>query len=127
MEGVGVRRGDRWALREISLSIRPGELYTLLGPTGSGKTTLLRVLAGFRTPDEGRILVDDETIDAVEPPKRGLGMVFSGYALWPHLTVLEHVAFGLRERGLATAAVEQKVAAALRQMGLGGLEGRRPS
>ena len=127
MEGVGMRHRDRWTVREITLSIRPGELYTLLGPAGSGKTTLLRLLAGFFTPDEGRILVDDQPIDPVEPAKRGLGMVFPGYALWPHLTVLEHVAFGLRERGIVAAVIAQKVAAALRLMGLTGLEARRPS
>ncbi|HKX03192.1 MAG TPA: ATP-binding cassette domain-containing protein, partial [Methylomirabilota bacterium] len=76
MEGVGKRYREQWAVREISLSIRPGEFYTLLGPSGGGKTTLLRLLAGFVTPDEGRIVVDDEVIDAVRPWKRNLGMVF---------------------------------------------------
>ncbi|PYM57692.1 MAG: hypothetical protein DMD77_11005 [Candidatus Rokuibacteriota bacterium] len=99
MEGVGKRYGGTWAVRDISLSIRPGEFYTLLGPSGSGKTTLLRMLAGFITPDEGRIVVDDEPIDDVPPWKRNLGMVFRDYALWPHLSVFENVAFGLRERG----------------------------
>src|SRR5207253_1774729 len=115
------------AVRDISLSIRPGEFYTLLGPSGSGKTTLLRMLAGFITPDEGRIVVDDEPIDDMPPWKRNLGMVFRDYALWPHLSVFENVAFGLRERGARGAELEGKVKAALRQVGLPGIEARRPS
>jgi ABC-type Fe3+/spermidine/putrescine transport system ATPase subunit len=127
MEGVGKRYGDHWAVRDISLSIRPGEFYTLLGPSGCGKTTLLRLLAGFITPDTGRILVDDEPIDAVPPWKRNLGMVFQQYALWPHLSVFENVAFGLRERGIGGEALRAKVAAALALVGLAGFEGRWPS
>jgi ABC-type Fe3+/spermidine/putrescine transport system ATPase subunit len=127
MEGVGKRYREQWAVREISLSIRPGEFYTLLGPSGCGKTTLLRLLAGFVTPDEGRIVVDDGVIDAVPPWKRNLGMVFQNYALWPHLSVFENVAFGLRERGVSGAALATRVAAALAQVGLAGFEARRPS
>jgi len=127
MEGVGKRYGRTWAVRDISLSIRPGEFYTLLGPSGSGKTTLLRMLAGFITPDEGRIVVDDEPIDDVPPWKRNLGMVFRDDALWPHLSVFENVAFGLRERGARGAELAGKVKAALEQVGLAGIEARRPS
>jgi ABC-type Fe3+/spermidine/putrescine transport system ATPase subunit len=127
MEGVGKRHGPHWAVRDVSLSVRPGEFYTLLGPSGSGKTTLLRLLAGFITPDTGRIIVDDEPIDPVPPWKRNLGMVFQRYALWPHLTVFENVAFGLRERGVRGAALTGSVAAALEQVGLAGFETRRPS
>ena len=101
MESVGKRYGEHWAVQDVSLSIRPGEFYTLLGPSGCGKTTLLRLLAGFITPDTGRIIVDDEPIDPVPPWKRNLGMVFQHYALWPHLSVFENVAFGLRERGVS--------------------------
>jgi len=127
MEGVGKRYGDHWAVADVSISIRPGEFYTLLGPSGCGKTTLLRLLAGFITPDTGRIVVDDEPIDAVPPWKRNLGMVFQHYALWPHLSVFENVAFGLRERGVSGEALTGKVAAALGQVGLAGFEPRRPS
>jgi ABC-type Fe3+/spermidine/putrescine transport system ATPase subunit len=127
MEGVGKRYRDRWAVRDVSLSIRPGELYTLLGPPGSGKTTLLRLLAGFITPDAGRIIVDDEPIDAVPPGRRNLGMVFPHYALWPHLSVFENVAFGLRERGVRGEPLRAKVTAALERAGLAGLERRRPA
>jgi len=127
MEGVGKRYRDRWAVQDVSLSIRPGEFYTLLGPAGCGKTTLLRLLAGFITPDVGRIVVDDEAIDPVPPWKRNLGMVFQGHALWPHLSVFENVAFGLRERGVSGAPLRARVAAALGQVGLAGFEERRPS
>ncbi|HEX7786822.1 MAG TPA: ABC transporter ATP-binding protein, partial [Methylomirabilota bacterium] len=94
---------------------------------GSGKTTLLRLLAGFITPDTGRILVDDEPIDAVPPGKRNLGMVVRHGALWPHLSVFENVAFGLRERGVRGEALARRVGAALEQVGLAGFGARRPS
>jgi ABC-type Fe3+/spermidine/putrescine transport system ATPase subunit len=127
METVGKRYGDVWAVKDVSISIRPGELYTLLGPSGCGKTTLLRMLAGFDVPDEGRIFVDDELIDPVPPWKRNVGMVFPQYALWPHMTVFDNVAFGLRARGEGRDQIAGKVKAALAQLGLDGFESRRPS
>jgi ABC-type Fe3+/spermidine/putrescine transport system ATPase subunit len=127
MEGVGKRIGDAWAVRDLSLSVLPGELYTLLGPPGSGKTTALRMLAGLTRPDTGRILVDDALIDGVPPGARNIGMVFQDYALWPHMTVREHVAFGLRAHGVRAAALAQRVEVALERVGLAGVEGHRPS
>ena len=127
MEGVGKRYGDHWVVKDVSLYIRPGEFYTLLGPSGCGKTTLLRMLAGFAQPDAGRILVDDEPIDPVPPWKRNVGMVFQNYALWPHMSVFENVAFGLRERRVSGHELERKVRAALELVGLTGFERRRPS
>jgi ABC-type Fe3+/spermidine/putrescine transport system ATPase subunit len=127
MEGVGKRYGATWAVKNVSISIRPGEFYTLLGPSGCGKTTLLRMLAGFARPDEGRIVVDDEPIDSVPPWKRNLGMVFQNYALWPHMSVFDNVAFGLRERRVAGTMLETRVRAALEQVGIGGVETRTPS
>ncbi|MBI4588332.1 MAG: ABC transporter ATP-binding protein [Candidatus Rokubacteria bacterium] len=127
LEGVGKRYGDLWAVREVSLTIRPGEFFTLLGPSGCGKTTLLRLIAGFALPDAGGILLDGEPIDHVPPWKRDVGLVFQHYALWPHLSVYENVAFGLRERKVPRAQIAQKVAAVLSQVGLEGFERRRPS
>ncbi len=127
LERVGKRYGDLWAVREVSLTIRPGEFFTLLGPSGCGKTTLLRMIAGFALPDAGRIFLDEEPIDHVPPWKRDVGLVFQHYALWPHLSVYENVAFGLRERKIPRAQIPSRVAAALSQVGLEGFEGRRPS
>ncbi len=127
LERVGKRYGEVWAVREVSLTILPGEFFTLLGPSGCGKTTLLRMIAGFALPDAGRILLDGEPIDHVPPWKRDVGLVFQHYALWPHLSVYENVAFGLRERRLPRAQIAEKVAAALSQVGLEGFDARRPS
>jgi spermidine/putrescine transport system ATP-binding protein len=127
MEAVGKRAGDGWAVRDLTLSVLPGEIYTLLGPAGSGKTTVLRLLAGFERPDAGRIFVDDAPVDAVPPWDRNIGMVFADYALWPHMTVGENVAFGLRRRGLRGAALAQRVSEALARVGLAGAERRRPA
>jgi putative spermidine/putrescine transport system ATP-binding protein len=127
MEGVGKRYGNTWAVKDLSLSVRPGEFYTVLGPPGSGKTTLLRMLAGLVAPDAGRIVVDDEPIDPVPPGQRSIGMVFQPYALWPHMSVFDNVAFGLRTRGEPRDEMARKVEAGLAQVGLEGFESRRPS
>jgi ABC-type Fe3+/spermidine/putrescine transport system ATPase subunit len=127
MESVGKRRGAGWIVRDVTISIRPGELYTLLGPPGAGKTAILRMVAGLDAPDAGRIFIDDELVDPVPPGRRNVGMVFAQSSLWPHLTVFDNVAFGLRVRGHSTDVVSQKVKAVLARMGLDGLEGRRPS
>ena len=126
LEAVGKRFGATWAVRDVSIAVRPGELYTLLGAAGAGKSTLLRLLAGFETPDEGRIVVDDACVDAEPPERRRLGMVFPGYALWPHLSVIEHVRFGLRQRGLSGEALDRRAAAALAEAALTGHEAARP-
>ncbi len=111
----------------MSLRVEPGEFFTLLGPSGCGKTTALRLIAGFLDPDEGEILVDDAPVAGVPPWRRDLGLVFQSYALWPHLSVFEHVAFGLRERRVPRAQRRQRVQDALRLVSLEGLEHRRPS
>jgi len=127
LEGVSKRFGETWAVRDVSLHIRAGEFYTFLGPSGCGKTTLLRIIAGFAVPDEGRVWLDGEAVNALPPWKRNVGMVFQSYAIWPHMSVFENVAFGLRERRAPRAEIERRVAAVLRMVNLEGLEARRPS
>jgi ABC-type Fe3+/spermidine/putrescine transport system ATPase subunit len=127
MEDVGKRRGAAWVVRGVSLWVRPGEIYTLLGPPGSGKTTLLRMVAGFIRPDAGRILLDDAPVDAVPPSGRRVGMVFQQGALWPHMSAFDTVAYGLRVRGEPEASLGRKVEGALARVGLEGAGTRRPA
>ena len=114
----------RAAVDNVSLQVHRGEILALLGPSGSGKTTTLRLLAGFETPDAGRIVVDGEDVTAVRPEARRFGMVFQHYALFPHLDVGENVAFGLALRGAARA---RRVAEALAMVDLAGAERRAVS
>jgi ABC-type Fe3+/spermidine/putrescine transport system ATPase subunit len=127
LQDVGKRYGEVWAVRDVSLTIVRGEFFTLLGPSGCGKTTILRMIAGFGDPDEGDVLIDGRSVNGVPPWRRDLGLVFQSYALWPHLDVFEHVAFGLRERRVPRNELRARVAATLRMVGLDGLERRRPS
>ena len=113
IENLTKRFGEAVALHSLNLSIEPGEIFFLLGPSGCGKTTLLRSIAGFYIPDEGRILFGDEDVTRVPPHQRNTGMMFQSYALWPHLTVAQNVAFGLEERKVPKAAVHRRVKAAL--------------
>jgi ABC-type Fe3+/spermidine/putrescine transport system ATPase subunit len=124
---AGKRYGALWAVRDVSLTIAPGEFFTLLGPSGCGKTTALRMIAGFAEPDEGEVRLDDRPLAGVPPWRRDLGLVFQSYALWPHLTVFEHVAFGLRERRVSRAELRRRVSEALALVGLEGLADRRPA
>jgi spermidine/putrescine transport system ATP-binding protein len=102
LDGVSRVFGDGViAVDQINLDIRPGEFFTLLGPSGCGKTTLLRMIAGFETPDAGRILISGREMQAVPPQKRAVNTVFQSYALFPHLTVADNIGFGLRMRGVA--------------------------
>ena len=127
LENIGKRYGDQWVVRGVSLRIGRGEFYTFLGPSGCGKTTLLRMVAGFTSPDEGWVYLDERAVNQVSPWERDIGMVFQNYALWPHLTVFENIAFGLRERKLPRRAIETRVAHVLDQVDLKGVEKRRPS
>ena len=107
-QDIALAFGKTEVLRNISLAIEPGEFFALLGPSGSGKSTLLRVIAGFAQPQSGRVLVDGRDISAVPPWKRDIGMVFQNYALWPHMTVQENVAFGLEERKLPREEIRRR-------------------
>lgn len=115
------------ALNDVSLDIQPGELFFLLGPSGCGKTTLLRHIAGFYIPDEGNILIDNENVTTLPPHKRDTGMVFQSYALWPHMTLAENVAFGLKMRKVAPDEIKRRVAEALDIVKMGDKAERKPN
>jgi len=122
-----VSYGEATALDGVSLAIEPGELFLLLGPSGCGKTTLLRAIAGFARAKSGTILFGDEDVTRLPPHRRQAGMVFQSFALWPHLTVAENVAFGLRMEGLPGAEVRRRTDEYLDLVGLSGLSGRLPA
>jgi iron(III) transport system ATP-binding protein len=115
------------ALHGLDLTINPGELFFLLGPSGCGKTTLLRSLAGFYIPEKGQILFGSEDVTRLEPHKRNTGMMFQSYALWPHMTVAENVAFGLEERKVPAAEIKQRVGDALASVRMGQYAERKPN
>ncbi|MBX3583438.1 MAG: ABC transporter ATP-binding protein [Rhizobiaceae bacterium] len=126
-ENVSKRYGTSvLAVRSLDLDVMRGEFLTLLGPSGSGKTTALMMLAGFEEPTGGEITVDGRRIDNVPPNRRGIGMVFQNYALFPHMTVAENLAFPLEVRHLGRAEIEQRVSTVLDMVRLPGLGGRRP-
>jgi spermidine/putrescine ABC transporter ATP-binding subunit len=120
------RYGAVAALDDVTVAVPEGEFFGLLGPSGSGKTTLLRAIAGFVVPDSGEIRIDGQRIEGVPVHKRGIGMVFQNYALFPHLSVFDNVAFGLSVRGVASGEIRGRVAEALRLVRLSGMEERRP-
>jgi ABC-type Fe3+/spermidine/putrescine transport system ATPase subunit len=117
--------GKQLVLREISLAVEEGEIMTLLGPSGSGKTTLLRLIAGFETPDSGSIEVGSEDVTRVPPERRNFGMVFQHYALFPHMTVAQNVAFGLDSQKLSRETTRKRVAEMLELVDLAGFQDRK--
>ena len=119
--------GGAAAVRDLSLEVAPGELLTLLGPSGSGKTTTLMLLAGFERPDAGDIFLEERPIARTPPHRRGIGVVFQNFSLFPHLTVAGNVAFPLRVRGVPRAEQESRVARALDMVHLVGLDDRLPA
>src|SRR3954462_9022266 len=121
------RFGAVTALERLDLAIQPGELFFLLGPSGCGKTTVLRSLAGFYFPEEGRILFGDEDVTQLAPHKRNTGMMFQSYALWPHMTVAQNVAFGLEERKVPRDEIKRRVSEALESVRMGQYAERRPN
>ena len=127
VRGATVRFGGVTALRGVSLHVRRGEFLTLLGPSGCGKTTLLRIIGGFETPDEGAIFLDGLDVTALPPYRRDVNTVFQGYALFPHLSVSENIAFGLEMKRLPRAQVVEKVREALSLVALDGRGEARPA
>ena len=119
--------GDFTAVNGISLTIQPGEFFTLLGPSGCGKTTLLRMIAGFNTVDGGEIRFDEKVINNVPAHKRDIGMVFQNYAIFPHLTVAENVAYGLKARHVPNKEIQPRVAEALKMVQIDQLGSRKPN
>lgn len=120
------RFGETVAADRITLNIKEGEFFTLLGPSGCGKTTTLRIIAGFCKPDYGEIYFNDKLMNHVPPHKRNVGMVFQNYALWPHMTVFENVAFGLDIRKVPKEEKRKKVMEVLKMLGLEELADRYP-
>ncbi|MGG5822204.1 ABC transporter ATP-binding protein [Falsiroseomonas sp. HW251] len=127
LQGLTKRYGAFTAVDDVSLRVERGQFLTLLGPSGSGKTTILMCVAGFVQPSAGAILLDGRDITALPPEKRDFGMVFQGYALFPHMTVAENVAFPLRVRKLGAAEREAKVRAALDLVQLDRFADRKPA
>ena len=126
IDAVVKKFGGLRAVDQLSLDIWPGEFFALLGPSGCGKTTLLRMLAGFETPDEGRILLEGNDIAQVMPHQRPVNMMFQNYALFPHLTVGDNIAFGLKRARMPGAEIDIRVAEMMALVKLEGLEKRRP-
>jgi putrescine transport system ATP-binding protein len=126
IEGVSKNFGVFRAVDRVSLDIGAGEFFALLGPSGCGKTTLLRMLAGFETPDEGRILLGGRDIAPVLPHERPVNMMFQNYALFPHLNVRDNIAFGLKRAGMPRAAIDTRVAEMVALVKLDGMEKRKP-
>ena len=126
IQGLSKSYGQTPALQDVSLQVRQGELLTLLGPSGSGKTTLLKVIAGFEAPTSGKVLLRGLDISRLSPARRGVGMVFQHYALFPHMTVAQNVGYGLKLRRVGGSERERRVGEMLELLHLDGLEGRYP-
>jgi putrescine transport system ATP-binding protein len=126
IDGVVKQFGTFRAVDGLSLDVNAGEFFALLGPSGCGKTTLLRMLAGFETPDAGRILLDGKDIARIPPHRRPVNMMFQSYALFPHLSVQDNIAFGLKRAGMPAADIDTRVSEMIALVKLEGLEKRKP-
>ena len=126
LTAVSKRYGDVVAVEGVSIDVAGGEFLTLLGPSGSGKTTTLQIVAGFVRPDRGTVVLDGRDLTGVPPHRRNIGMVFQNYALFPHMTVADNVAFPLESRRMPRAEVRRRVGEALETVRLGGLAARMP-
>lgn len=127
VEGISKKYGSFTALKDVSLTIGRGEFLTLLGPSGSGKTTFLMTLAGFEEPTTGRMTLDGQEITNLPAEKRGFGMVFQGYALFPHMSVADNIAFPLKVNGQPAGKIRDRVADMVSLVGLDGHAHKRPS
>lgn len=126
VRNVWMKFGEVTALKDVSLDVNEGELVTLLGPSGCGKTTLLRIIAGLYKPTSGMILFDEEDVTDKPPWERNVGLVFQDYALWPHMTVFDNIAYGLKRRGLPKIEIRERVNNVASLLGLSGLLERYP-
>ena len=126
IEGVSKRYGDVQALKDVNLEVKGSEFFTLLGPSGCGKTTLLRIIAGLELPDTGRVILKGQDITSLPANRRMVNTVFQSYALFPHLTIFENVAFGLRSRKTPKDDVERRVNRRLEMLGIEDMRDRRP-
>jgi spermidine/putrescine ABC transporter ATP-binding subunit len=126
LQHITKRFGDTIAVDDVSFDVQPGEFLTMLGPSGCGKTTLLRIIAGFLDPSSGDICINDEVVTHTPANKRRTGMVFQSYALFPHMTIFENLAYGLKLRKLGRREISAKVQEALALIRLEGYEGRYP-
>lgn len=125
LDHVTKRFGTARGVENINIHIKSGEFFTFLGPSGCGKTTTLRMIAGFYFPTEGKIYFDDQDVTMIKPNKRNIGMVFQNYALFPHMTVFENIAFGLEVRKLPKAVIKEKVEKAQKLVHLEGYGSRK--
>ncbi len=126
LAGVSKQYGDVRAVDDVTLELEPGEFFALLGPSGCGKTSLMRLVAGFETPDAGRVLIDGRDMQGVPPYRRPVNMMFQSYALFPHMSVERNIAFGLVQQGMAKGYIATRVAEMLRLVKLEGYGARRP-
>jgi spermidine/putrescine ABC transporter ATP-binding subunit len=126
LKNIVKRFGTLEAVSHVSLEIRDSELFTLLGPSGCGKTTILRLIGGFHSPDEGEVYFGERAVSGIPPYERNIGMVFQNYALWPHMTVFDNIAYGLKLKKFSRDDISSKVLHALKLVNLAGLEKRYP-
>src|SRR5581483_7196487 len=126
LESVSKSFGSHTAVDEVSLEIGEGEFFSMLGPSGCGKTTSLRMIAGFETPDTGRVVLEGADVTGVLPNRRPVNMVFQQYALFPHMSIYDNVAFGLKVKRVPREEHRERIAQLLRVVDLEGYENRRP-